>query len=274
MNDHPMKESTMQLVLAGDDGSVAAAGAVEWATRFAAERDAELVVVRVTGPGDDGPNDAPDGVTTVRSDHPASGIMVAAQDRDADLIVLGRRGSGGFPSLPIGTTAHGVAAACGRPVVVVPPGSKEADRRLIERVVVGVDGLPGSREAAAWAVRHVSDAEFTAVHALEVAPAFAQGGDEDGRIYDVVRARAVALMKEQWTRPFVDGGVGADLVVEEGGPAEVVLGTAAKADADLVVIGRREHLPMRGTLGGVSQRVLAYAPCAALMVPFPEEELQ
>lgn len=263
----------MQLVLAGDDGSIAAAGAVEWAARFAAERDAELVVVRVTGPGHDAPNEAPvEGVTMVTDSHPASGLMMAAEERDADVIVLGRRGSGGFPSLPIGTTAHCVAAACGRPVVVVPPGSEEAGRRLIERVVVGVDGLPGSREAAAWAVRHVSDAEFTVVHALDLAPAFAQGDHEDGAIYDAVRTRAVAKMQEEWTRPFVDGRVAADLVVEEGGPAEIVLAAAAKTDADLVVIGRRDHLPMRGTLGGVSQRVLAYAPCAALMVPFPEEE--
>ena len=185
----------MQLVMAGDDGSAAAANAVDWATRFVAEREARLLVVRVAGTGQDAPGDVPvDGVTIVNESHPASGIMVAAHDRDADLIVLGRRGSGGFPSLPIGTTAHHVAAACGRPVVVVPPMEKPVDRPLVERVIVGVDGLPGSQEAAAWAVRNFAEAHFTVVHALDLAPAFAQYGKRHER--DV--------------RPGADPGGGAD----------------------------------------------------------------
>ena len=56
----------------------------------------------------------------VREGHPAAAIMEAAHDLDADLIVLGRRGGGGFPALPIGATAHHVAAVIGRPVVVIP----------------------------------------------------------------------------------------------------------------------------------------------------------
>src|SRR6478752_3140345 len=164
----------MHFVMAGDDGSDAAAGAVAWATRFAAERDVRLLVVRIAGAGQDAPGDVPvEGITIVNESHPASGIMLAAHDRDADLIVLGRRGRGGFPSLPIGTTAHNVAAACGRPVVIVPPMEKPVDQPLVMRVIVGVDGLPGSEEAAAWAVRNFKDAHFTVVHALDLAPAFA-----------------------------------------------------------------------------------------------------
>jgi nucleotide-binding universal stress UspA family protein len=261
----------MDLVLAGDDGSNSAAGAVEWARRFAEARDGQLVVVRVAGAGQDAPSgELADGATLVRDSHPASGIMIAADERDADLLVLGRRGRGGFPSLPIGTTAHHVAAASGRPVVVVPATEEPEDGPVVERVVVGVDGLPGSLEAAAWAVRNFGDADFTVVYALELAPAFAQVGDVDDEVYDRARARAVALLEDRWTRPFTEGDVTFDVVVEEGGPAEVLLGTAGQVDADLVVVGRRDHAPMRGTLGGTSQRVLAYAPCAAAIVPLPE----
>lgn len=263
----------MQLVMAGDDGSDAAGGAVDWATRFAAERDARLLVVRIAGVGEDAPGNVPvEGVTIVNESHPASGIMVAAHDRDADLVVLGRRGSGGFPSLPIGTTAHLVAAACGRPVVVVPPMEKPVDQPLVERVIVGIDGLPGSVEAAAWTVRNFSDAHFTVVHALDLAPAFAQYGEDVGEMDDRARLRAAMLMQDQWAGPFIDGGVAFDVFVDEGGPAEVLLGVAERTAADLVVVGRRDHFPTRGMLGGVSQRVLAYAPCAAATVPTPREE--
>jgi len=74
-------------------------------------------------------------------------------------------------------------------------------------------------------------------------------------------------LRERWSRPLVDAGIGFDLVVEDGGAAEVLLDTARKVEANLVVVGRRDHFPLRGRLGGVSQRVLAYAPCAALIVP-------
>lgn len=263
----------MHIVMAGDDGSEAAAGAVDWATRLAAERDSRVVVVRIAGAGQDAPGDvAVEGVTIVNESHPASGIMVAAHERDADLIVLGRRGRGGFPSLPIGTTAHHVAAASGRPVVVVPPMQMPVDRRLVERVVVGVDGLPGSGVAAAWTVENFGEAHFTVVHALDLAPAFAQVGDDTSEMYDRARLRATALMQDQWARPFIDGDVAFEVFIDEGGPAEVLLGAAARTAADLVVVGRRDHFPLRGTLGGVSQRVLAYAPCAALVVPPGDEE--
>ena len=263
----------MQLVMAGDDGSAAAANAVDWATRFVAEREARLLVVRVAGAGQDAPGDVPvDGVTIVNESHPASGIMMAAHDRDADLIVLGRRGSGGFPSLPIGTTAHHVAAACGRPVVVVPPMEKPVDRPLVERVIVGVDGLPGSREAAAWAVRNFAEAHFTVVHALDLPPAFASMENDTSEMYAQARIRVAALIQGQWTRPFFDPGVSYDVLVDEGGPAELLLDAATRKRADVVVVGRRDHFPMRGTLGGVNQRVLAYAPCAAATVPPPTAE--
>jgi nucleotide-binding universal stress UspA family protein len=261
----------MQVVLAGDDGSKPAAAAVEWARRLAAKGDAHLVIARVTGAGQDAPaGDASDAVTLIDGVHPASGLLTAADQRGADVVVLGRRGRGGFPSLPIGTTAHHVAASSRCPVVVVPVNDEPSDAP-VERVVVGVDGLPGSVAAAEWAVRTFADAAFTVAHALELAPVFAQAGEGDEDLYDRARSRAVELMEDRWTRPFVDAGVSFDLAVEEGGPAEVLVGTAARVDADLVVVGRRDHAPMRGTLGGVSQRVLAYAPCAAAMVPLPAD---
>ena len=76
-------------------------------------------------------------------------------------------------------------------------------------------------------------------------------------------------MQDRWCRPFVDAEVPFDTVVEEGGAAEVLIGVAVRTAADVVVVSRRDRHLRRGTLGGVSQRILAYAPCAAAMVPSP-----
>jgi nucleotide-binding universal stress UspA family protein len=87
-------------------------------------------------------------------------------------------------------------------------------------------------------------------------------------MYDRAHDRAWTLMRE-WCQPLADAGVEFDIVVEEGGPAEVLLNAAAHVRSDLVVVSRRDHHLQRGMLGSVSQRVLAYAPCPAVIVPPP-----
>ena len=261
----------MRSVLVGDDGSDVAAVALEWAARFAHERDAQLFAVHVPAPGEDSEPPSRAQHVIVREGHPAAAIMEAAHDLDADMIVLGRRGRGGFPALPIGATAHHVAAVVGRAVIVIPAVQLPSHQPLVREVVVGLDGMPETADAAAWAARNFGDAHFTAVHALELAPAFAQSVGEPtaNDPHDRARARAVDLMRDHWCRPFVDAGVPFGTVVEEGGAAEVPIGTAARTAADVVVVSRRDRHLRRGTLGGVSQRVLAYAPCPAAMIPSP-----
>lgn len=257
-----------QVVLVGDDGSRAAARAVEWANRLAQEPATKLVVLQVSPTGDTVQPDNDRERILVQDNHPASAIMETAEDRDVDLIVLGRRGSGGFPSLPLGTTAHHVAAASGRPVAVVPAVDATTSDDLVQRVVVGIDGLPGSEKAAVWAARQWPDAHFTAVQAVEIAPALAQLDDASGaEIYERAHERAVTLLRDRWSRPLTDAGVTFDLTVEDGGPAEVLINAATKSDANVIVVGRRDHSPLQGTLGGVSQRILAYAPCVSVIVP-------
>ncbi len=186
--------------------------------------------------------------------------MAAAEERDVDLIVLGRRGSGGFPSLPIGTTTHHVAAASGRPIAVVPSVVTATSDRLVERVIVGLDGLQGSAEAAAWSAQEWPDARFTAVHVVELAPVLTQL-DDDGagaEFHERAFARAHSLLRDYWSRPLREAGVAFNVSVKEGGPAEMLLDMAARVEADLLVVGRR-GVPTSGTLGGVSQRVLVCA---------------
>ena len=58
--------------------------------------------------------------------NPVIALLQAAVDARADLIVVGRRGSGGFPGLQLGSTSHELTAHARLPVVVVPG---DADRQ-------------------------------------------------------------------------------------------------------------------------------------------------
>lgn len=143
------------VIVVGFDGSKQSHAALEWAIEECRFRDAELRVVTVwnkapmswypalleTAAGEivaeESPQqqaeaisaaaaqaaDAADAVNvvtrTVQNDSAASAILAAAQE--ADLVVIGARGHGGFAGLHIGSVSSQVANHCPCPVLVVRP---------------------------------------------------------------------------------------------------------------------------------------------------------
>ena len=139
-------------IYVGVDGSDGAARALRWALDEARVRRGELTAVMVWSYIDQrpmhghkpfeaeynatiaetalrqyvedavGPEDATSVGLRVMCDTPAHGLLTATSD--ADLIVVGSRGLGGFKELVLGSVAHQVTMHAGCPVVVVPPDRK------------------------------------------------------------------------------------------------------------------------------------------------------
>ncbi len=139
-------------IIVGVDGSEASARAVEWCAQYAPALGAEVVVVHAveipvfTAPGvgyvpvptlneDDRERlrevaraewcaaltkaDVPFEVDL--EDGPAATVIIEkAKDVDADLVVTGRRGRGGFAELLLGSTSHQLSHHLERPLVIVP----------------------------------------------------------------------------------------------------------------------------------------------------------
>jgi len=141
-----------QRIVVGIDGSEGAHEAFEWAVDEARRRDAVLEVVHVwTPPYIEGypfvgsvvtaeeieaasrdtlaKTVAPYEATVeiqchVVSGSPASALV--AQARDADLLVVGSRGRGGFAGLLLGSVSQQVSHHAPCPVVIVPPSRTNA----------------------------------------------------------------------------------------------------------------------------------------------------
>ncbi|MGI5271163.1 universal stress protein [Nonomuraea sp. CA-218870] len=83
---------------------------------------------------------------------PAAVILEVA--RDAELVVLGFRGQGGFEGLRVGSAAVQVPAHSVRPVVVVRPLLPPDGRDV--RIVAGLDGSPASLAAFDFALEEAA----------------------------------------------------------------------------------------------------------------------
>ncbi len=138
---------SIRCILVGTDGSENAAMALRWAIDLALATDAEVVAVHSMGlllhpsPGESVPSYGrrdeiralfdnvwceplrQSGVrnqTIFLEDNPVSAMLATAEKVNADLIVVGSRGHGGFPELRLGSTSHQLLEYSTRPVTVVP----------------------------------------------------------------------------------------------------------------------------------------------------------
>jgi nucleotide-binding universal stress UspA family protein len=141
-------------ITVGIDGSEHSQRALEWAIKEAAVRNAPLTVLAVhqvagnhwTGAPEIYPADQPEAdkmrqsaqefvqktIDAAGGSGPASVTVravsgIAAQElisasNDADLVVVGSRGGGGFARLWLGSTANQVVSHSAAPVVVIPAG--------------------------------------------------------------------------------------------------------------------------------------------------------
>lgn len=140
----------------------------------------------------------------------------------------------------------------------------------MKRIVVGVDGSPGSKRALAWAVgeARARGAELVAVHAWH--PQYSAGYPFSGVQYEpeLYESSARELLHDEVAAADTAGlvyPVEARLV--EGGAATALV--EAGRDADLLVVGSRGHGGFVGLLlGSVSNQVAHHATCPVVIVPW------
>ncbi|MFG3228471.1 universal stress protein [Kitasatospora sp. NPDC048194] len=279
-------------VAAGIDGSPTSTAAARWAAEEAVRRGASLRLVHAWPWLTDGvasfaePDDLPEAAQRtlaaaaeeVRAQHPrltvhtdtvldapVDGLVAAAED--ADLLVLGSRGLGGFSGLLLGSVSMAVAGRSATPVVVV--REPAADRPGSGEVVVGVDAHGAEEEVLAFAFREAAlrGARLRAVHGWDLPPLFgyAGGAVPAGEVAQLEALEAkllsLALAGQRERHPEVE-------VVED-----VRLGAArglveTSAGAALVVVGRRGRAVELGPrLGRTAHAVLHHAEAPVAVVP-------
>ncbi|MFF4615527.1 universal stress protein [Nonomuraea jabiensis] len=265
------------MILVGVDGSQAGLEAVGWAAREAALREVSLMVAHampkwayetetdryaevarwlreggksvLAAAEQRARREQPKIIveTTFLADDPRAALITAAEE--AELLVVGSHGIGGFRGMLVGSVAHGVAGHAPCDVVVVrglptPPRGE---------IVVGIDGSPASARVLefAFAEARLRGARLRAVHATS----YAQPG----------RAALDEVSEMTWPSAGWHPDVAVVEEVVHGHPVEAL--RQAAGGADLLVVGSHGHSTFAGMiLGSVSQELLQQSPCPLVLV--------
>ena len=283
-------------VLVGVDGSVSAQASLAWAAAEASYRRCPLRIVHtftwpmigdpfglnLTEPINDGLRAAarwilseaenqarqasPDIKVTAELFAAAAAPTLLSQARDAQLVVVGGRGIGGFRGLLVGSVSSTVAAHAPCPVIVVHPhrDGTAFPASPTGRIVVGVDGSEVSAAAIRFAFQEAARRRvaITAVHAAMPTrqhPSLHVPTDIVEQVDWQLFAKAMASKRVLF--PAMD--VRTKLVHSH--PVEALLDEAD--GAELIVVGSRGRGGFTGMLlGSVSQAVLHHAACPVAVV--------
>ncbi len=222
--------------------------------------------------------------TIVGAKHPRQGILLAADQWRAEIVVIGARGSGPIHGLSLGSVANAVAHAARIPTLIVRSGDQATEQPAF-KVLLAHDGSQASQQAADFLGRlhwpaHSTGRIMTVVESLHAgnvpewleqrvrddeAEAMAQAWLKEHEADKQTKLAELAACCRQLPPPFQ----GQPPLVFEGHAAEEILRVIGTEQIDLVALGThgRGMLERLLLLGSTSDKVLSQAPCSVLLVP-------
>lgn len=183
---------------------------------------------------------------------PLEMIVETADERRADLIVVGRGDQPGLLRRIVGTTATKAIASAPCSVLVVPEGAAMWQRRIL----LATDGSRFSDAAAVAAAKLAEQGGLpvsvvSTVRASFSAERAAQAAEAAARVHELLAARGIAV----------------DKAVLNGEPDELIVPTAVAFGADLIVVGSHGRGGWeRLVVGSVTESVVKASPLPVLAV--------
>lgn len=180
-------------------------------------------------------------------------IVRVANEKHADVIVIGRRTRSDLARLMVGDSTAKVIGLATCSVLVVPRGARMPETGIL----VATDGSRLGDAAAYSGVRLVGKCALP-LTAITVVPP-----DSDPET-QVESKAAVERVRTAATREQIE----IDTMLEQGRhPDEVIIETAKRKGADMIIVGSHGRTGLsRLLMGSVSERVIGKATCPILVV--------
>lgn len=217
---------------------------------------------------------------------PQHGLLIAADDCRADLIVVGARGVGPAKAPAVGSLVRHVVHHSTVPVLIVRRTAWAPGKPL--QVLLATEGAPESRHVAGvlgqftwptgstgrtvtvvespaesqipqWLADELDDQQLAALGLGR----FARTDEEAARRHEELKS---------WESVLPAGFEGHDPLVVAGHAGDQIVAAIVEQRVDLVIVGaRRQGALRRLILGSTSEHVLLHAPCSVLVIRSHEQ---
>ena len=219
--------------------------------------------------------------TVVGTREPRSGLLLAGDERRADLIVIGARGTGHLKQSTLGSLARYVVHHATIPVLVVRRGVSAPMQPI--RILLASDGSEVSQHASdvlqcfSWPAGTIGRAITVLESSSESQiPQWLADQLDDQQLASLGIGRFARNEEEEadfrreterWYGKLPAVFRGRDPLVVEGHAGDQILQAIDSNQIDLVVVGARRQGPVRRLLlGSTSEYVLNHATCSVLIV--------
>jgi nucleotide-binding universal stress UspA family protein len=275
----------MERIIVGVDGSRTARDALRWSADLAHRTGADLIAARVfvstqaeLPPGEADtlradqrreleswcaalPEHAPRPKTVLVDGDPPAALLATATERDADLLVVGGRGAGGFAHLHLGSVAHHLTHHTTLPLAIV----SSAPTAPVAHLVLGVDGSAGSLAAAEYCAGLAASlgVAVTAVRARE-----SSSPSTPAEAADHWRTHAADDVR-RWAASVVAAGVELDVDIDgDHHPVDAIARALDAHPGSAAVVGTRGLGGFVGLrLGRVPLQLVHHTSAPVILVP-------
>ena len=191
---------------------------------------------------------------------PAAEILLAAQDRGIDLMVIGTRGHKGLARLVLGSTAEELIHQAKCPVLAIGPAVPLLKQPVnFQRIVYATDFSPEAAKACVFALSFAQD--FGAhLYLCHVLPDNDQMNDQElNDRFKSALAQLIPDVAREWCEP--------ECVLEHGVATDGILLLAQRVKADLIVLGTRKTSHWYDNFKtGVAFQVISGSTCPVLTI--------
>ena len=201
----------------------------------------------------------------LREGDPATQVVAAAAEWDADLVVAGTHARRGLTRLFLGSVAAAIVRQAPCPVLCV---RRPPEQPIGRRVLVAVNFDEASHVAIRWANRLAipGHGELKLAHGVWL-PKPQEAAIGLGDIDTVLSVRRSAFNFLNALRSECTPAAMVSTELQHGGPANVIVQIAKTWKADLIVMGINKHKALeRLVLGNTTEAVLRRADCPVLCV--------
>jgi len=229
-------------------------------------------------------------VHTLPASDVARGIVAHVDEFAPDLIVMCTHGSGGLRGLVVGSIAQQVIALGKTPVLLIHPGPLPREYTgeggagwgPLGRILVPLDGNADHEQglSVAGGLAGACGADLYLLMAVHTSGSLTWQSAATARMLpsmtdaylDIAQEEAVSYLRGCIAR-VQESGLGVAAEVQRGDPADMIVKTAARVQADLIVLGTHARSQMDSFWSGsVTPKVAGRSSLPLLLVPVPETQ--